>query len=321
MSVVFRFVKVGSYDSSAPLKQQLQMDQNAIVWTGGQSKVSFSIYYLLLGDIVVLPRQHRLFATVISDLVIKWFFLQRNYLNLELYLNRCQYLSAVLRVPQAAGRPDVQDSPSVALIVCLVQMDRSATTLVVTYRFIYCMVDTLNTEFLPGEPPLCVCKGSTECQSCPEYYWPDEDKVKCLPGVEEFLSFSETMGIILIILTLLGVILTFTLTIIFHHFRSTPIVKANNSEISFLLLLSLKLCFLCSLLFIGEPSLWKCRLRQAAFGISFVLCLSCLLVKTIVVLFAFRTNLKAGCSAPKLFGPSRQRTLILFTTAPQVESL
>lgn len=82
------------------------------------------------------------------------FFLQRNYLNLELYLNRCQYLSAVLRVPKAAGRPDVQDSPSVALIVCLVQMDRSATTLVVTYRFIYCMVDTLNTEFLPGEPPL-----------------------------------------------------------------------------------------------------------------------------------------------------------------------
>lgn len=38
--VVFRFVKVGSYDGSAPLKQQLQMDQNAIVWTGGKSKVS-----------------------------------------------------------------------------------------------------------------------------------------------------------------------------------------------------------------------------------------------------------------------------------------
>lgn len=75
MSVVFRFVKVGSYDGSAPLKQQLQMDQNAIVWTGGQSKVSFSIYYLLWGDIVVL--QHRLFATVISDLVIKCCFFCR----------------------------------------------------------------------------------------------------------------------------------------------------------------------------------------------------------------------------------------------------
>lgn len=167
----------------------------------------------------------------------------------------------------------------------------------------------------------CVCTDSTECQSCPEYYWPDKDKVKCVPGVEEFLSFSETMGIILVILTLLGVILTFTLIIIFHRFRSTPIVKANNSEISFLLLVSLKLCFLCSLLFIGQPSQWKCRLRQATFGISFVLCLSCVLVKTIVVLFAFRANLKAGCCSLKLFGPSRQRTLILCTTTPQVESL
>lgn len=36
---VFRFVKVGSYDGSAPLRQQLQMDQSTIVWTKGQSQV------------------------------------------------------------------------------------------------------------------------------------------------------------------------------------------------------------------------------------------------------------------------------------------
>lgn len=141
--------------------------------------------------------------------------------------------------------------------------------------------------------------------------------MKCIAGVEEFLSFSDTMGIILVILTLLGVVLTIIITGVFHHFRSTPIVKANNSEISFLLLLSLKLCFLCSLVFIGRPSVWTCRLRQAAFGISFVLCLSCLLVKTIVVLLAFQANVP-GARALKLFGPSQQRTLILCTTAPQV---
>ncbi|XP_029700004.1 extracellular calcium-sensing receptor-like [Takifugu rubripes] len=234
-----RFVKVGSYDGSAPLKQQLQMDQNAIVWTGGKSKVPVSL--------CAAP---------------------------------CPPGSRQARRP---GQP-------------------------------HCCFDCLPC----ADGQISNQTGSTECQRCPEYYWPDKDKVKCLPGIEEFLSFSETMGIILVILTLVGVLLTFSLTIIFLHFRSTPIVKANNSEISFLLLLSLKLCFLCSLLFIGQPSLWKCRLRQAAFGISFVLCLSCLLVKTIVVLFAFRTNLRAGCCALKLFGPSRQRTLILCTTAPQV---
>ncbi|KAM7412963.1 hypothetical protein PAMA_020380 [Pampus argenteus] len=181
----------------------------------------------------------------------------------------------------------------------------------------------------PGQPHCCFdclpCAdgeisnqtGSTECTKCPEYYWSDKDNVKCIAGIEEFLSFYDTMGIILVALTVLGVVLTTIITTVFHRFRSTPIVKANNSEISFLLLLSLKLCFLCSLVFIGQPSVWTCRLRQAAFGISFVLCLSCLLVKTIVVLSAFRAN-APGSRALKLFGPSQQRTLILCTTAPQV---
>uniref|UniRef100_A0A669BN25 Olfactory receptor C family, u1 n=1 Tax=Oreochromis niloticus TaxID=8128 RepID=A0A669BN25_ORENI len=163
----------------------------------------------------------------------------------------------------------------------------------------------------------CVTKGSTECTKCPEYFWSDKDKVKCVAGEEEFLSFYDTMGIVLVALTLLGFILTSIITIIFHSFRYTPIVKANNSEISFLLLLSLKLCFLCSLVFIGQPSWWTCRLRQAAFGISFVLCLSCLLVKTIVVLLAFRTGV-SGSRGWKLFGTSQQRILIICTTAPQI---
>ncbi|XP_037533762.1 extracellular calcium-sensing receptor-like [Nematolebias whitei] len=164
----------------------------------------------------------------------------------------------------------------------------------------------------PGEPRCCFdclpCAegeisnqtGSTECMKCSEFYWSDTYKLKCVAGVEEFLSFCETMGIILTALTLLGVILTIIITVIFHHFRTTPMVKANNSEISFLLLLSLKLCFLCSLVFIGQPSVWTCMLRQTAFGISFVICLSCLLVKTIVVLLAFKANVP-GPKALRLF--------------------
>ncbi|XP_041797064.1 extracellular calcium-sensing receptor-like [Chelmon rostratus] len=233
-----RFVKVGSYDGSAPLKQQLQIEKNTIVWTNGQSQVPVSQ--------CTAP---------------------------------CPPGSRQARRP---GEP-------------------------------HCCFDCLPC----AEGEISNQSGSTECMKCPEYHWSDKDKVKCVAGVEEFLSFYDTMGIILVTLTLLGVVLTTIITSVFHRFRSTPIVKANNSEISFLLLLSLKLCFLCSLVFIGQPSVWSCRLRQVAFGISFVLCLSCLLVKTIVVLLAFRANVP-GTRAPKLFGPSQQRTLILCTTAPQV---
>ncbi len=45
---VFRFVKVGSYDGSAPLRQQLQMEKSTIVWTKGQSQVGHMSPKLIL---------------------------------------------------------------------------------------------------------------------------------------------------------------------------------------------------------------------------------------------------------------------------------
>ncbi|XP_073709571.1 olfactory receptor CU1 [Misgurnus anguillicaudatus] len=159
--------------------------------------------------------------------------------------------------------------------------------------------------------------GATECMKCPQYYWPNKERVACVAGIEEFLSYHEIMGIILISLSLFGVATAAVITVIFFLFRSTPIVKANNSEMSFLLLLSLKLCFLCSLVFVGRPSPWTCRARQAAFGISFVLCISCILVKTIVVLLAFRSTMP-GSSSLKLFGPGQQRAFICCCTTGQV---
>ncbi|XP_042370399.1 vomeronasal type-2 receptor 26-like, partial [Plectropomus leopardus] len=95
-------------------------------------------------------------------------------------------------------------------------------------------------------------------------------------------------------------------------------VRANNSELSFLLLLSLKLCFLCSLVFIGRPSVWACRFQQAAFGISFVLCVSCLQVKTIVVLAAFRSARPGAEALIRWFGPGQQRGSVFFLTCIQI---
>ncbi|MCJ8733074.1 hypothetical protein PDJAM_G00218830 [Pangasius djambal] len=126
------------------------------------------------------------------------------------------------------------------------------------------------------------------------------------------------MGITLTTVAVCGAMMTAAVGVVFVYYRQTPIVKANNSELSFLLLLSLKLCFLCSLVFVGQPSLWSCRLQQAAFGISFVLCISCILVKTIVVLVAFRSARPGSAALMKWFGPGQQRGSVLFFTCIQV---
>ncbi|XP_059420341.1 extracellular calcium-sensing receptor-like [Carassius carassius] len=158
---------------------------------------------------------------------------------------------------------------------------------------------------------------SINCKQCPGEYWPNAEKNKCVLKAVEFLSFTEIMGIVLVFFSLFGVGLTVLVAILFYSKKNTPIVKANNSELSFLLLFSLSLCFLCSLTFIGCPTEWSCMLRHTAFGITFVLCISCVLGKTMVVLMAFKATLP-GSNVMKWFGPAQQRLSVLAFTLIQV---
>nr|XP_040049115.1 extracellular calcium-sensing receptor-like [Gasterosteus aculeatus aculeatus] len=160
-------------------------------------------------------------------------------------------------------------------------------------------------------------ENSPDCFPCPKEFWPNAKRNNCLPKPVEFLSFNEGLGIILCAFSVGGACLAVLTAAVFHRHRTSPIVRANNSELSFLLLFSLTLCFLCSLTFIGAPSDWSCMLRHTAFGITFVLCMSCVLGKTIVVLMAFKATLP-GHNVMKWFGPPQQRMTVVSFTFIQV---
>ncbi|XP_006637611.3 extracellular calcium-sensing receptor-like [Lepisosteus oculatus] len=154
---------------------------------------------------------------------------------------------------------------------------------------------------------------STECFRCPPDYWSNPSRDQCVLKEIEFLSYEEIMGISLTTVSVFGAFISAGVLSVFIYYRNTPVVRANNSELSFLLLLSLILCFLCSLLFIGQPLHLTCMLRHVVFGISFVLCISCILVKTIVVIMAFRATLPDN-NVMKWFGAAQQRgTVFVFT--------
>ncbi|KAL7879127.1 hypothetical protein AOLI_G00101010 [Acnodon oligacanthus] len=158
---------------------------------------------------------------------------------------------------------------------------------------------------------------SLNCAQCPPEFWPNTQQDSCLPKPVEFLSWDDTLSVILTVFSVAGAFIAVCVAAVFYKHRTSPIVRANNSELSFLLLFSLILCFLCSLTFIGQPSEWSCMLRHTAFGITFVLCISCVLGKTIVVLMAFRATLP-GSNVMKWFGPPQQRLSVLAFTFIQV---
>ncbi|XP_029441446.1 vomeronasal type-2 receptor 26-like [Rhinatrema bivittatum] len=131
---------------------------------------------------------------------------------------------------------------------------------------------------------------SNQCIKCPDDQWPNSMRDQCIPKVIQYLSYDEFLGGCLAAISIVCSTLTACIFGLFLKNRNTPIVKANNRELSYLLLIFLMLCFLCSLIFIGRPLKVTCMLRQIVFGIIFSICLSSILAKTITVVMAFNAT-------------------------------
>ncbi|XP_066486248.1 vomeronasal type-2 receptor 26-like [Tiliqua scincoides] len=130
-------------------------------------------------------------------------------------------------------------------------------------------------------------KDLESCFQCQEDQYPNRDKDQCLPKGLNFLSYEEPLGITMAVLALSLSLATVMVLGIFIRHQNTPIVKANNRDLTYSLLVSLLVCFLCCFLFIGQPQPITCCLRQPAFAVTFSLALSSVLAKTITVVLAF----------------------------------
>ncbi|XP_030050945.1 vomeronasal type-2 receptor 116-like [Microcaecilia unicolor] len=154
------------------------------------------------------------------------------------------------------------------------------------------------------------------CTKCPEDQWPNQKKDACIPKVISFLTHEEPLGITLTFICIFLILINTAILGIFIHYKDTPIVKANNQYLSYILLISLMLCFLCSLVFIGHPDKVTCILRQTAFGISFSIALSSILAKTTTVVMAFHAT-KPGSKLRKWMSSRISISVVLFCSLIQ----
>ncbi|XP_075056974.1 extracellular calcium-sensing receptor-like [Mixophyes fleayi] len=158
---------------------------------------------------------------------------------------------------------------------------------------------------------------SLECVKCPLEYWSNIQRDRCVPKAMEYISLKETLGSVLFGGALFGTFLTLCVINIFLYHRHNPIVRANNSHLSFCTLFAIKLCFLFSTAYLGEPTALSCLLRNTGFGITFAFCISCILGKTIVVVAAFNVH-HPGRNTAFLFSPIKQKILISLCTSFQI---
>ncbi|XP_053566925.1 vomeronasal type-2 receptor 26-like [Bombina bombina] len=155
------------------------------------------------------------------------------------------------------------------------------------------------------------------CIRCPDDQWSNPRRDKCVSRIIEFLSHHDPLGIVFAVSAISLTAVTVTVFVIFIRHKETPVVRANNQNLSYVLLISLMMSFLCSFLFIGRPTKISCLLRQAAFGNIFTVAVSCVLAKTAIVIFAFRAT-KPDSRMRRGFGKNISSSLILICSFGEV---
>ncbi|XP_010595074.2 G-protein coupled receptor family C group 6 member A isoform X3 [Loxodonta africana] len=137
-----------------------------------------------------------------------------------------------------------------------------------------------------------------------ETHWAPVRSTTCYEKEVEYLNWNDSLAILLLGLSLLGIMFVLAIGIIFTRNLNTPIVKSSGGlTVCYVILLSHFLNFASTGFFIGEPQSFTCKTRQTLFGVSFTLCISCILMKSLKILLAFSFDPKLQNFLKRLYKP------------------
>ncbi|XP_052606608.1 G-protein coupled receptor family C group 6 member A isoform X2 [Peromyscus californicus insignis] len=137
-----------------------------------------------------------------------------------------------------------------------------------------------------------------------ETHWAPVRSTSCFEKEVEYLDWDDSLALLLIALSLLGIAFVLAIGIIFTRNLNTPVVKSSGGlTVCYVMLICHALNFASTGFFIGEPQDFACKTRQTLFGVSFTLCVSCILMKSLKILLAFSFDPKLKTFLKCLYRP------------------
>ncbi|XP_068616570.1 G-protein coupled receptor family C group 6 member A [Brachionichthys hirsutus] len=143
-----------------------------------------------------------------------------------------------------------------------------------------------------------------QCLSCDtNTEWSPIGSSSCLRKALLFFGWQDGFAVVLLTFCALGILLALLVSVLFLHQHDTPVVKAAGGPLCQAVLFSLVISYISAILFVGRPNSLQCKARQVLFGLSFTLCVSCILVKTLQILLAFHFNPELQEVLKRLYQP------------------
>ena len=173
----------------------------------------------------------------------------------------------------------------------------------------YCSPCSGETEF---------SNGTTSCQECPPEMMPTENKSGCLAIPIRHLTISSGWSITMLVLSVIGLLATLSVALIFIAFYKHRAIKASSREVSIILLVGLVLCFFMPFFFIAKPSAAVCAIRRFGIGLGFTICFSALLVKTNRIYRMFNQKTLNPAKPPQFTSPLAQIIMTLALISVQL---
>ncbi len=118
------------------------------------------------------------------------------------------------------------------------------------------------------------------CIGCPNGYLPNQPRNFCSSIPETFMDYTHPFAIGSILFSLVGIISTTIVIVIFIIHINTPVIKASGRELSLYLLGAIMLSFVVTFIIVAKPSPSICGLTRLFIGLCFTIVYGSILTKT-----------------------------------------